>query len=174
MACVRFAFIGCGAIARLHLRALKENAHHTSKLVAAVDTRRSTANKLAELTHPNQCKVGKRNLWVGLVRKLLSLYMLCLQVFESVEQCLSWGEFDAAVVMLPHHLHESHASALLSAGKHVLLEKPLAHTLASCKRLLKVAEQSKTVFMVGEQSAHWPEVSNILNFAIRDNNNFHY
>ena len=72
---------------------------------------------------------------------------------------MSWGEFDAAVIMVPHHLHESHASAFLAAGKHVLLEKPLAHTLASCRRLLRVAEQSQSVFMIGENSAHWPEVT---------------
>ena len=85
-------------------------------------------------------------------------FSLTMQVFDSIEQCLSWGKFDAAVVMVPHHLHEDHASSLLRAGKHVLLEKPLAHTIASCKRLLTVAEQSKSVFMIGENSAHWPEV----------------
>ena len=58
MSSVRFAFIGCGAIARLHLRALRENAHkHSSQLVAAIDTRRATAGKLAELAQPDQCKV---------------------------------------------------------------------------------------------------------------------
>ena len=78
---------------------------------------------------------------------------------------MSWGEFDAAIVMTPHHLHERHASALLTAGKHVLLEKPLAHTLSSCKALLRVAEQSKTVFMIGENSAHWPEVNKINSYS---------
>ena len=83
-------------------------------------------------------------------------------MFDCLDECLSWGEFDASVVMLPHHLHEKAASALLSAGKHVLLEKPLAHTLASCKKLLRVAEKSSALFMVGENSAHWPEVSGII------------
>lgn len=82
-----------------------------------------------------------------------------IQVFDSVEDCLRWGHFEAAVVMVPHHLHESHASSLLAAGKHVLLEKPLAHNLDSCTRLLETAKQSKSLLMVGENSAHWPEVS---------------
>lgn len=80
-------------------------------------------------------------------------------MFESLEHCLSWGEFDASVVMVPHYLHESFASTLLAAGKHVLLEKPLAHSVASCRRLLEVAERSEPVLMIGENSAYWPEVS---------------
>ena len=60
--------------------------------------------------------------------------------------------------MVPHHLHETYAVQCLEAGKHVLLEKPLAHTLDSCRRLLGAADDSDCVFMVGENSTHWPEV----------------
>lgn len=60
--------------------------------------------------------------------------------------------------MVPHHHHESCTVQCLEAGKHVLLEKPLAHTLDSCRRLLAAAEGSDRVFMVGENSSHWPEV----------------
>ncbi len=79
-------------------------------------------------------------------------------MFKSLEECLEWGEFDAAIIMLPHHLHEQCATECLRAGKHVLLEKPLAHTLSSCIRLMKVAEEVDTVLMIGEQSPYWPEV----------------
>ena len=84
----------------------------------------------------------------------------CHQVFTSLTDALQWGEFDAAVLMVPHHLHEICAVQCLEAGKHVLLEKPLAHTLDSCRRLLAAAEGSDRVFMVGENSSHWPEVGN--------------
>jgi len=81
-----------------------------------------------------------------------------IQVFTSLHDALQWGKFDAAVVMVPHHLHETCAVQCLAAGKHVLLEKPLAHTLDSCSRLLEAAKCSNRVFMVGENSQHWPEV----------------
>ena len=62
MVCVRFAFIGCGAIARLHLRALRENAQRTpTQVVAAVDVRKESAQKLAQLADPN-CRVSGRGL----------------------------------------------------------------------------------------------------------------
>ena len=60
--------------------------------------------------------------------------------------------------MVPHHLHEPCATECLQAGKHVLLEKTLAHTVESCQKLLNQAERAKQVFMVGENSTFWPEV----------------
>ena len=84
------------------------------------------------------------------------------QVFPSLYDALQWGQFDAAVLMVPHHLHEAYAVQCLEAGKHVLLEKPLAHTLDSCQRLLGAAEHSDCVFMVGENSSHWPEVESFI------------
>lgn len=99
------------------------------------------------------------------VRSALSIILchsipiiICSQVFESLKECLEWGEFDAAIIMLPHHLHEPYASECLKAGKHVLLEKPLAHNLSSCVKLMEVAEEADTVLMIGEQSPYWPEV----------------
>src|SRR3546814_7094964 len=37
-------------------------------------------------------------------------------------------DIDAALLVLPHHLHPPVGLACLEAGKHVLLEKPLANT----------------------------------------------
>lgn len=71
---------------------------------------------------------------------------------------MSWGRFDAAVLMVPHDMHQPYAQACLSENKHVLLEKPLAHSMKSALDLLEQVKKSKTVFMVGEQSPHWPEV----------------
>lgn len=84
-------------------------------------------------------------------------------MFDSLPAALTWGEFDATVVMVPHHLHEPMASQCLVEGKHVLLEKPLAHTVEACVRLLEVSEQSDRVFMVGENSQFWPEVTYLHN-----------
>ena len=81
-----------------------------------------------------------------------------IQVFTSFSDCLQWGKFDAAVIMLPHNLHEPYATDCLRANKHVLLEKPMAHSLPSCTRLMKEAEKSDALIMIGEQSPHWPEV----------------
>ena len=58
MAAVRFAFIGCGNIARFHLRALRESTH-LAEVTAAVDVRRESAKFSSLLQTP--CKVGGSN-----------------------------------------------------------------------------------------------------------------
>jgi predicted dehydrogenase len=60
--------------------------------------------------------------------------------------------------MLPHQLHEAHAITALAAGKHVLLEKPMAPTLAACDRILAAAARAEGTFMVAENAQYWPEV----------------
>ena len=81
------------------------------------------------------------------------------QVFGTMSELLSWNKFDAAVLMVPHHLHVAYATACLHSNKHVLLEKPLAHSLESAVSLLEeVGKTTSSVCMIGEQSPHWPEV----------------
>ena len=80
-------------------------------------------------------------------------------MFSSLSDALEYDDITAVVLMAPHDLHEPLTVECLRAGKHVLLEKPLAHTPESCKRLLEVTEKSQQVCMVAENSQFWPEVS---------------
>ena len=66
--------------------------------------------------------------------------------------------YDAAIVMVPHHLHVEIAREVLLKGKHVLLEKPLAISVEGCRELLALAQSTDRVFMVAESAVHWPEV----------------
>jgi len=59
------------------------------------------------------------------------------------------GKVDAAIVALPHHLHAPVASELLAAGVHVLVEKPMALTVAECDRMIAAADSSGAVLAVG-------------------------
>lgn len=56
---------------------------------------------------------------------------------------------EAVVVATPTPTHASIAGRLLAAGKHVLVEKPLAGSLGEARRLLEEGEASRAVLMVG-------------------------
>jgi predicted dehydrogenase len=45
-------------------------------------------------------------------------------------------DVDAVVISTPNHLHAEHAIAAFGAGKHVLLQKPMARTTAECDAIL--------------------------------------
>ncbi|WJH33477.1 Gfo/Idh/MocA family oxidoreductase [Paenibacillus sp. CC-CFT747] len=57
-------------------------------------------------------------------------------------------DVDAVSLATPHHLHASQSLQAIAAGKHVLLEKPLANTEAECLEIIKAAEEKGTVFMM--------------------------
>lgn len=59
-------------------------------------------------------------------------------------------DIDAVDICLPNHLHASVAEEFLLRGKHVMLEKPIATTLADARRLIDAARAARTVLMVAE------------------------
>ncbi len=56
---------------------------------------------------------------------------------------------DVVAIATPHHLHAEMAVAAAAAGKHVLLEKPMAPTALECTRILDAAERRGVQLMIG-------------------------
>ena len=52
------------------------------------------------------------------------------------------NDVDAVVISTPNHLHREHAVAAFEAGKHVLLQKPMARTAAECDAILAAQKRS--------------------------------
>ena len=128
---LRLAFVGCGRIAGFHLDGIEQAAPRT-RVTAAVDPDPHAAAAIAART-------GART-------------------YASLEPALADGDFDAVDIMVPHDLHEELATQAFAAGKHVLLEKPMALTLDACARIMEAARRAGTVFMVAENSQYWPDV----------------
>lgn len=60
-------------------------------------------------------------------------------------------DIDAVLIGTPDHAHFCMAMLAMSLGKHVYVEKPLAHTFGQCERLIAMAEKSGVVTQMGNQ-----------------------
>ncbi|MEM7344928.1 MAG: Gfo/Idh/MocA family oxidoreductase [Chloroflexota bacterium] len=133
---LRLALVGCGAIARYHLDGITESAPRI-QVTAVIDPDKSRAESYAAETGAT--------------------------AYASLAEALEDDTFDAVDIMVPHDLHEELALMAFTAGKHVLLEKPMAPTVEASHRILKAAEQARQkypdlVFMVAENAQYWPEI----------------
>jgi predicted dehydrogenase len=71
------------------------------------------------------------------------------------------NQIEAVTVSTPDHMHFPIAMAALSLGKHVFIEKPLAHTVAETRRLRDTARAKKVATQMGNQG-HAGEGARIL------------
>jgi predicted dehydrogenase len=65
------------------------------------------------------------------------------------EEFIASDDLDAVVLATPPSVHGEHGLAALAAGKHVMVEKPLALSSAECEALCSLARESERVLMVG-------------------------
>ena len=85
---------------------------------------------------------------------------------ELGTRALSWDALlaasDAVVIASPAATHHEAAAAALRAGRHVLVEKPIAATLDQADALIALAEASGRVLQVGHLLRYSPERAAIL------------
>ncbi len=79
-----------------------------------------------------------------------------IDAFGSYEEAVADPRVEAVYVCTPHHLHREHASLAFRAGKHVLVEKPIAGTLADAEAMIREAESAGVTFMVAENYRFLP------------------
>lgn len=80
-------------------------------------------------------------------QEVLDLYPK-VRLYDSVEALIADPSLDLIVVATPHRLHGPHAQAAISAGKHVVVEKPLAETAAEVRVLMEQARLAGRMLIV--------------------------
>ncbi|MFC4597347.1 Gfo/Idh/MocA family protein [Cohnella hongkongensis] len=73
-----------------------------------------------------------------------------LKQYVAFEDALADPDIDAFLLLLPHHLHASYTIKALRAGKHVLVEKPMALNEEEAASMVEAAEQGGVTLMVGQ------------------------
>jgi predicted dehydrogenase len=117
---MKIGFAGAGYIINIHAKAAKNNGAE----LAAV------AEKFAEKAEPfvKKFRIKKQ--------------------YETVEQMLAAGGVEALVIGTPNFLHAPQAIAALEAGVHVLVEKPMAMSVAEAEKMLAASQKSGAKLMV--------------------------
>ena len=65
---------------------------------------------------------------------------------DSLDQFLSRRDIDAVFITSPTNRHAAHVAAAAQAGKHILLQKPMALTLADCDAIIQAVRQAGIKF----------------------------
>jgi predicted dehydrogenase len=86
----------------------------------------------------------------------------------DVAEILSDPSVDAVIVSTPTTTHATVSLAALSAGKHVLCEKPLAENTSECDEVIAAAEESGCILMVGHTFIFNPAVRRMRELIAND------
>ena len=88
-----------------------------------------------------------------------------ISVHLGYENLLAEKELEAIDIVVPNHLHTEIGTAALNAGKDVLLEKPMALSLADCDKLIEAARRNNRVLTIGHEfriSTQWGRLKTII------------
>jgi predicted dehydrogenase len=133
---LRVAVVGAGAFGRNHLRVYREleQAGEAVELAGVVDRDPAVAAEAA-------AKFGVAG-------------------FETIDTCLAAvGPLDAASICVPTVHHVSAAEPLLAAGVDLLIEKPLAASLADADRILEMSRKYGRIVQTGHLERFNPAVT---------------
>jgi predicted dehydrogenase/flavin reductase (DIM6/NTAB) family NADH-FMN oxidoreductase RutF len=78
--------------------------------------------------------------------------------FVGLENAVADSRVQALTLALPHDLHRQAAEIGMQAGKHVLVEKPIATNLADADSMIGVARRAGTILMVAEDMHFRPAI----------------
>ena len=90
-----------------------------------------------------------------------------LKKYETKEQMLADPDVEMVVIALPLWLHAPIAIEAMKAGKHVFTEKLMAHSVAECKEMCRVARQTNKLLAVGHQR-HYSALYDNANFLVQN------
>jgi myo-inositol 2-dehydrogenase/D-chiro-inositol 1-dehydrogenase len=135
---VRFGLIGFGAWGSHHARAIAESAQAE---LSAIAVRSPARQAEARERHPTA------------------------EIVADYHELLKRADLEVIDVVLPTDLHYPVAADVLRAGKHLLLEKPMALKLADCEELIRLAREGGRLLAIGHEfrlSSLWGKVKEMI------------
>ena len=124
--------IGCGAIGKRHIEEILKN--NNTELTAICDLNKEIADNIGE-----SCILSEPSVFVS--------------VYIGYKNLLSRANgINLISICTPNDLHAQMAIEFLNAGKHVLVEKPMALTRKDCELMIQAAIKNDTHLIVVKQN----------------------
>lgn len=133
---MKLLVVGCGSIGRRHAR----NARNLGLEVV-----------LCDISEERLCD--------------LAAEINAVSVYTDYQVAANQSGAEAALIATPSHLHVAPASVMLTAGMHVMMEKPLCPSLKEANELKRLVVESKRVFMMAHTfrfRAEWQAIKKLL------------
>src|SRR5262245_7994924 len=135
---IRFGLIGYGLFGAHHARAI---AAAPGAELRAIAVPSDTSRAAAKMAHPDAT------------------------IYADYRDLLARDDIDAVSVVVPNRWHYEVGRAVLQSERHLLLEKPMALSLAHCDELIALAARHELVLAVGHElrvSSLWGGVKQLL------------
>jgi UDP-N-acetyl-2-amino-2-deoxyglucuronate dehydrogenase len=123
---IRFGLLGCGRIARRHSELLGGGHIDRASLVAVCDPVRPRADAIAS-------KFG-------------------VPASYDISDFLARKDIDAVAVLTPSGMHPAHVLACARAGKHVVVEKPMALRLQDADDMIRACDEAGVKLFIVKQN----------------------
>ena len=123
---ISFALLGCGRIAKRHAELLGTGQIAGARLAAVCDIHRDRAESF-----------GLR---------------FNVPAFNSIDEMLRNTSFDVVSVLTPSGMHADHAVSVAKAGRHIVVEKPMALTLTDAQRMIDASDSARVRLFVVKQN----------------------
>lgn len=123
---IRFGLLGCGRISKRHSDLLGGNHIDGAKLTGVCDPIRRRADGLS-------AKFG-------------------VPAYYDINELLARADVDAVAVLTPSGMHAEHVIACARAGKHVVVEKPMALRLQDADEMIRSCDEAGVKLFVVKQN----------------------
>lgn len=123
---INFAILGCGRIAKRHAELLGTGQIKGARLVAVCDIQQDRADAFG-------AKYG-------------------VAAFQSIDDMLARQDIDVVSILTPSGMHAEHAITVAGARKHVVVEKPMALTMADANAMIEACDASGVRLFVVKQN----------------------
>ena len=130
---LRFGLIGCGRVAPRHAQSIAELPG--ARLTAVADIRES--------------------------RLAVSQVEYRADAYTDYQRLLDWADVDVVNICVPSGLHAEVAVDALGAGKHVIVEKPIALSLTDADRMIAAARSAGRNLCVVLQNRYNPPMQDL-------------